>query len=188
MAVDYSARKLTYADYEQIPNDGMRHEIIDGIHYVTPAPARRHQYFLARLTARLFTFAEERRLGQVYAAPFDVLFSDYDIVQPDLVFVSNERLGVLNDKNAQGAPDLVVEVLSPSTRRRDQTIKRRLYERDGVQEYWVVDPERGTVAVHRRSGTGFAKAMELAAAAGDRLETPLLPGFALPLRDLFAEP
>jgi Uma2 family endonuclease len=186
MAVDYSARKLTYADYEQIPEDGMRHEIIDGVHYVTPAPTRRHQYLLAKLTARLFTFAEERRLGQVYAAPFDVLFSDHDIVQPDLVFFSNERLGALNDKNAQGAPDLAIEVLSPSTRRRDLMLKRRLYERDGVREYWVVDPERGTVAVHRRSGDGFAKAIDLAA-AGDRLETPLLPGFALPLRDLFAE-
>jgi len=188
MAVDYSARKLTYGDYEKFPDDGMRHELIGGIHYVTPAPTRRHQYLLGRLHARLFTFAEERRLGQVYAAPFDVLFSDFDVVQPDLLFVSNERLGVLNEKNAQGAPDLVVEVLSPSTRRTDETTKRKLYERAGVREYWVIDPTRQTVAIHRRSGAGFAKAIELAAEAADRLESPLLPGFALPLCELFAEP
>jgi Uma2 family endonuclease len=187
MVLTNPALKLTYEDYEHFPDDGKRHELIDGNHFVTPAPTRKHQYLVGRLNAWLFTFVDERRLGHVYSAPFDVVLSDADVVQPDLLFVSNERTKLLTEKNLQGAPDLVVEISSESTRRTDETAKRKLYERFGVREYWVVDPVLETVKVYRRTGGGFARASELSAKAADRLETPLLPGLELPLAELFVE-
>jgi len=187
MAISNPALKLTYEDYERFPNDGKRHELIDGDHYVTPAPSRKHQYVSGRLHARLFSFVDERRIGHVYSAPFDVVLSDVDVVQPDLLFVSSERMPRLTERNLQGAPDLVIEISSESTRRTDETTKRKLYERFGVQEYWVVDPALETVRVYRRAAGGFASAVELAAEAKDRLETPLLPGLELPLAEIFAE-
>jgi len=187
MVLNNPALKLTYEDYEHFPDDGKRHELIDGDHYVTPAPTRKHQYLAGRLNARLFTFVDERRLGQVYSAPFDVVLSAVDVVQPDLLFVSNERTQLLTDKNLRGAPDLVVEIGSESTRRTDETTKRKLYERFGVREYWVVDPVLETVKVYRQGDAGFVRTAELSAEAADSLETPLLPGLSLPLVEIFAE-
>ena len=187
MVINNPALKLTYEDYERFPVDGKRHELIDGDHHVTPAPSRKHQYVSGWLQARLFSFVGERRLGHVYSAPFDVVLSEADVVQPDLLFVSNERKPRLTERNLQGAPDLVIEISSESTRRTDETTKRKLYERFGVREYWVVDPVLETVRVYRRAAGGFASAVELSAEAADRLESPLLAGLELPLAEIFAE-
>jgi Uma2 family endonuclease len=121
----------------------------------------------------------------VFAAPFDVLFSDLDVVEPDLLYISRERAGVLTDKHVRGAPDLVVEILSPGTRKTDETIKRKLYERSDVLEYWVADPELDTIKIYRRSGDRFA---ELSVEHNDTLTTPLLPAFSATLTDVFASP
>jgi Uma2 family endonuclease len=177
-------RKLTYEDYVHFPDDGKRHEILDGEHWVTPAPSIRHQWVLTRLTARLETFAEDRQLGRVLVAPTDVLLSEHDIVQPDLLFVANERLGAFTEQNLQGAPDLAIEVLSPSTRIQDEQVKLERYERTGVREYWIVDPWRQTIRIFRRQAEGFGPAEELS--QSDVLSTPLLPGLALPLSKIFA--
>ncbi len=179
--------RLTYEDFVRIPDDGMRHEIIDGVHYVTPSPNRRHQEMVMRLSLSLGNFLEDRPdRGQVFLAPFDVVFTFHDVVEPDLVFVAPDQLDILTDKNIQGTPALVIEILSPSTRRRDQHIKRTLYERTGVREYWLIDPELNTVTVFRRAGDGsFPRASELTAAGRDTLETPLLPGWSLALSRLF---
>lgn len=90
----------------------------------------------------------------MFLSPFDVVFSFHDVVEPDLVFVAPDQLDILTDKNIQGAPALVIEIVSPSTRRRDEQLKRRLYERTGVREYWLVHPDRGTVVVFRRAADG----------------------------------
>jgi Uma2 family endonuclease len=186
MAVrDTARRKLTYEDYVLLPEDLLRHEILDGEHYVTPSPMKVHQSSSGHLFARLYLFVTEHELGTVLYAPFDVLLSPHDIVQPDLLFVSNERAAILTEANAQGAPDMVVEVLSNSTRRRDETLKRDRYERFGVLEYWLVDPLRRTVRILRRSGVGFAAPQELSAAAGDILTTALLPGFEIRVAKIF---
>ncbi|HZF11542.1 MAG TPA: Uma2 family endonuclease, partial [Thermoanaerobaculia bacterium] len=124
-----------------------------------------------------------RQMGTVLYAPFDVLLSPHDVVQPDLLFISNERAAILTEANAQGAPDLVAEILSDSTLRRDETLKRDRYERFGVLEYWLVDPLRRTVRIFRRSGTGFAAPQELSAM--DILTTPLLPGFEIRVSEIF---
>lgn len=181
-------RRLTYEDFLLFPDDdGLRHEIIDGEHYVTAAPNLRHQELVARLHLTIGTFVEDRpERGRVFLSPFDVVFSFHDIVEPDLVFVAPDQFDILTDKNIQGTPALVVEILSPSTRRRDREIKRRLYDRAGVREYWLVDPEQDVVTIHRRATDGsFPQTADLAATALDTLDTPLLPGWALPLARLF---
>jgi Uma2 family endonuclease len=186
MAVrDTARRKLTYEDYVLFPEDGQRHEILDGEHYVTPSPTWDHQGAVGNLYLKLTPFVRERQLGKVGFAPFDVLLSEHDVVQPDLFFISTERQSILTEANAQGAPDLVIEVLSGSTQRRDGTLKRDRYEGFGVREYWMVDPVRRTVRIYRRKATGFGDPALLSAAAGDVLTTPLLAGLEIRVSEIF---
>ena len=178
--------KLTYDDFVQFPDDGKRHELIDGEHYVTPSPNRKHQKVSGNFYLLIGAWLEEHPIGQLYYAPFDVVFSMYDVVEPDLLFMSNERAAlVLTDANVQGAPEIVIEIGSKSTRTRDETIKRRLYERSGVSEYWIVDPEIDVVRVYRRGADGFERPVELRADQDDRLTSPLLPDLILPLARIF---
>ncbi|HEX6864212.1 MAG TPA: Uma2 family endonuclease [Thermoanaerobaculia bacterium] len=186
MALHDRPVRLSYDDYVLIPEDGQRHEIIDGEHYVSPAPTPKHQEVLLELAVALRSFIKANRLGKLYVAPIDVVLSFYDVVQPDLVFISKERLHILTRKNIQGGPDLAIEILSDGTRRIDEGIKHSTYERFGVKEYWLVDPGRETVAVHRLEGGRFHKTADLAAAKGDVLTTPLLPGLEIRLAEIFA--
>lgn len=178
--------KLTYEDYLHLPEDGKRHELIDGDHYVTPAPFTRHQILLANLFRALDRWVDERALGRVLPAPVDVVLSEVDVVQPDLLFLAREHLERLTEANVQGPPDLVVEILSESTRRTDEITKRHLYERYGVPEYWIVDPVLEAVKVYRGApGERYARASELSREAGDVLSTPLLPDLTVPLEHIF---
>lgn len=186
MAIQDSARrKLTYEDYERIPDDGMRHEILAGELYVSAAPSLRHQRASVALTLRFGSYLEEHPLGEILTAPCDVVLSPHDVVQPDLIFISNERAAIVTEKNIQGAPDLLIEILSDSTRKRDEGIKRERYELFGVREYWLVDPVRHTVLVYRREGERFHRLGRFAAAANDLLTTPLLPGLEIHLAKIF---
>ena len=180
-------RRLTYDDFVQFPDDGLRHEIIDGEHHVTPSPNLRHQDLVGRLHLSLGGFLEDRpERGRVFLSPFDVVFSFHDVVEPDLVFVAPDQLDILTDKNIQGAPALVVEILSPSTRKRDEQLKRRLYRSLWCTRYWLVNPESDTVVVFRRAADGSFPQVEEATAQGDdTLTSPLLPGWSLPLTRLF---
>jgi Uma2 family endonuclease len=178
--------KLTYDDFVLFPDDGLRHVLIDGEHYVTPSPNTKHQQVLLNLTLLIGNWLTLHAFGRMFFAPFDVVFSRFDIVEPDLLYMSNTRAAeILTAANVQGVPELVVEIGSPGTRRRDETIKRNLYERTGVSEYWVVDPEVDVVRVYRRDGERFARPLELSAEAGDVLTSELLPGLALPLQAIF---
>ncbi len=179
--------KLTYDDFLLFPDDGLRHELIDGEHYVTPSPILRHQAISGRLYLAIGNWPRDHPAGQIFYAPLDVILSRFDVVEPDLLYVSNQRAtDLLSGKWVTGAPDLVVEIASPGTRRRDELIKRRLYEGSNVLEYWVVDPEVDVIRVYRRSGDRFGRAAELSAEAGEVLTTPLLPGLEIPLADVFA--
>jgi Uma2 family endonuclease len=177
--------KLTYDDFVHFPDDGNRHELIDGEHYVTPSPSRRHQAIVRELLGQIWSYLKHHPVGEIYGAPFDVVFSEFDVVEPDLLFVSRERAAVLTEKNVQGAPDLVVEVGSPATRRRDEKTKLQLYERFGVREYWVVDPDLDVVKVYRIAEGRYQRATELTLAEHAVLRTPLMPGLMLPLADIF---
>ncbi len=174
--------RLTYEDYCLLPNDGKRYEIIDGELFVTPSPFRPHQHVVTNLTYYLVDFVKKADLGWVYAAPFDVVFSQASVVEPDILYVSRAHAEVLTEKNIQGAPDLVVEVLSPGTLEADRTFKLKLYARYGVQEYWIIDPEGPSAEVYRRRAKGLDLAAELG--AGDSLSSPLFPGFNLLLQRL----
>lgn len=182
---DAGPRKLTYKDYLLFPDDGKRHEILDGEHFVTAVPYLRHQAVVGELFIWIRSFLGQNRVGRIFFAPVDVLLSEHDVVQPDLLFISNERLAILQKKNVQGAPDLVIEVRSAPTRRRDEGLKLDRYARLDVREYWTVDPSRNVVRVYRRPGDRLRKAVELTAAAGDRLTTPLMPGLEIPLDEVF---
>jgi Uma2 family endonuclease len=138
--------KLTYDDFVLCPDDGKRHELIDGEHYVTPSPNLKHQRICGNLYWLIRSYLELHRIGQVYFAPFDVVFSNFDVVEPDLLYLSNERAAqALTPQHVRGTPELVVEIASKGTRNRDETIKRRLCERSGVEEYWVADAELDVV-------------------------------------------
>jgi Uma2 family endonuclease len=186
--VNLSARshKLTYDDFLLFPDDGQRHELIDGEHYVTPSPNIRHHTISGRLHLLIGTWLLKHPCGRLFYAPLDVRFSMFDVVEPDLLYVSNERAAdLLGGSHVVGAPDLVIEIASPGTRQRDETIKRRLYESSSVAEYWVVDPDIDTVRVYARKDRRFARPHELSCEAGDVLTTPLLPGLEIPLGEVF---
>jgi Uma2 family endonuclease len=178
--------KLTYEDFLRFPDDGLRHEIIDGEHFVAPSPNIRHQAILGNLYWVIRSHLEANPGGRVFFAPLDVIFSMFDVVEPDLLYVSSDRLRILTDKNVRGAPDLVIEILSGSTRTVDETVKRRLYERWGVAEYWIVDPELETLRVHRRVADAFCRVGDYARETGDEFSTPLFPGLTIRLADVFA--
>lgn len=153
-----------------------------------PSPLRRHQAILGRLYLAFGNFLAGRPdLGQVYLAPFDVVFSRFDVVQPDLVFIAPDQLDILTDRNVQGSPALVIEILSEGTRTRDEQTKRRLYARCDVREYWIVDVRDDVVTVHRRVGSRMlCRAVTLGTGRGATLTTALLPGLTIPLDELLA--
>jgi Uma2 family endonuclease len=186
--VTHTGVKLTYDDFLRFPDDGKRHELIDGEHYVTPSPNTKHQIVIGNLHWLLRSYLEHHPIGRVFVAPFDVVFSRFDIVEPDLLYMSNARAAeILTAEHVKGSPELVIEIGSPSTRRRDETIKRRLYERCAVEEYWIVDPDVDVVRVYRRKGARFTRGAELSREADDALTSPLFPGSALLLNDVFKD-
>ena len=175
--------KFTYQDYQHTPDD-QRYELLDGELIMVPAPNLGHQRIGTQLGWRLAQFVTEKGRGEVFFAPCDVVLSNTDVVQPDLLFVSHERAHLLlGGDNVLGAPDLVVEILSPSTAGRDRTLKRALYAKHGVREYWLVDPDARTVTVLRLDGSAFA----VVGLYGEEqtLTSPMLAGFAVDLNEIF---
>ena len=173
--------KLTYEDYASLPDDE-RYELIDGELMPMPSPKEIHQKILKLMTLRFFS-VEARGLGTFYFAPFDVILSRFNVVQPDLIFISNARAHIITEDNIRGAPDLLVEILSPSTANYDRTTKRNLYARHGVGEYWLVDPYAKTITVLLLGAGGYDTYAVFG--EGDILTSPALAGFALNLSDLF---
>jgi Uma2 family endonuclease len=183
MPIPNPAIKFTYDDYRNTPDDS-RYELLDGELVMAPAPSLRHQRTGIRLSSLLHAFVTGRRLGEVFSPPCDVILSDADVVQPDLLFVSRERRRTLLEGDAvRGAPDLVVEILSPSTAARDRTLKRVLYARHGVREYWLVDPDAETITVMVLGTDGFE--VEAVYGKGETLTSPTLRGLAVNLDEVF---
>src|SRR5262245_5980284 len=143
-----SHTRLTYEDLLNFPDDGQRHELIDGEHYVTPSPNIRHQVLVVRLVTALANHLSQHPVGSVFCAPLDCVFTNFDVVEPDVLVVLGDQHEILTEQNVRGAPAIVIEILSPGTSRRDRGIKRDLYERGGVREYWIVDPVRNSIQVH----------------------------------------
>ena len=183
MATQKTSIKFTYEDYKHT-SDNERYELIDGeLIIMAPSPREAHQRIEMNLGWYLHGFVREHNLGRVYSAPFDVVLSNTVVVQPDLLFVSKERLYIINDDNIRGAPDLIVEILSPSTAGRDRTIKRTLYARHGIKEYWMVDTDAKNISVLFLSEQGY----EITGIYGEgqTLTSPTLEGFTLNLAEIF---
>jgi len=186
MPTAFKPKEWTYRDYLGFPEGGpLRYEVIDGELYMTPAPNIRHQEIVERLLRKIGNFLEENPVGRIFVAPCDVVLSPdpLQVVQPDLVYVSKERAGIVTAQNIRGVPDLVVEILSEGTMLRDRREKFRLYERSGVPEYWIVDQEENTVFVYRLREGRYPDPVVLQKT--DSLTSPLLPGLSVPLPSVF---
>jgi Uma2 family endonuclease len=130
-------------------------------------------------------FLKKNKIGEIFDAPYDVIFSETGIVETDLIYVSAEHASIVTEKNIQGAPDLVIEITSPSTRKTDEIIKRKLYEQYQVGEYWVVYPELETVKIYRGVNNRYERIAELSKESNDSLFTPCLPSWKMPLSEIF---
>jgi Uma2 family endonuclease len=181
MALKTRPRKTT-DDYMKLA-EGTLAELIDGELLMSPSPKKRHQQCAFRLTLLLGRYLEATRVGELYSAPFDVHLPSGDIVQPDVIFVSRNRTDIVKDW-IRGAPDLLIEILSPENRERDLFVKRALYERNGVREYWIVDPEAEAIEVLVLSGSMYASHGYFQ--SDDTLNSPLLADLTIPVRDLMA--
>jgi Uma2 family endonuclease len=185
MAEPIRSLPFTYDDYLLLPEDGPRYELIEGELLMTSAPLMGHQRLSSRLNVRIGSFVEREALGELFAAPTDVYLSPTNVVQPDLFFVAKEHSDRITRACLEGPPDLVIEILSDSSRQRDEVVKPRLYARFGIPEYWIFDRFRESVRVFRLVAGTYRKHAELSAEAGDRLATPLLPGLEIDLAELF---
>ena len=176
---------FTYEDLLHTPDDGKRYEVLEGDLIVSPSPRTKHQWIVHRVDV-LFGAAEHAGCGTACTAPMDVVLANSDVVQPDVLFITKDRKGIIAVENIQGAPDLVVEVISEGSRRRDAITKRHIYERYGVRFYWLVDPEEETVRVFELQDGAYGEPTTLR--AGQQLTCPLFPGITQDVGKLFAEP
>ena len=178
-----SSDRFTYDDYLNLPEDGKRYEILDGDIAVSASPLLRHQRVSLTLTQILDAHVRTHRLGAVYVAPVDVVLDPSTVVMPDIVFVSTDRAHILKEQAILGAPDLIVEVLSPSTATRDRTTKAKLYSRFGVTHYWIVDADEGTVEVLELARSRYRKSSVYS--GEDRFTSPLFPQLTIDIPALW---
>ncbi len=175
---------LTYRDLWHSPDDGNRWEIINGEVHVTPPPEVAHQTTVLNLASLLRSHVHKHDLGEVWVAPIGVVLEKPSGVQPDVIFVSKQRLHIVQDKGIFGAPDLVVEILSPSTAGRDRGLKREAYERSGVAHYWLLDPKRHTLLALVLNDDVYSVEAELGGVAVFRPQ--LFPSLTIRLSDVWA--
>lgn len=176
-------RPFTVADYMSLPEHGLRYQLVEGELYKAPASNRKHQFISGELEFALRKYLEGNPLGEVYDAPFDVELTDINVYQPDIVYFSKQRASYLTEHGAEGAPDLVIEILLPKTAKLDIGTKREIYARTGVLELWIVEPETRLVKVYRLKENAATPHATLA--EPDTVTTPLLPGLEIPLAKIF---
>lgn len=176
-------RRATYEDYRQFPDDGKRYEIVDGEIFMTPAPSPRHQYASKRLQRLLEAYFEGERGGLVFAAPLDVILSDEDVVQPDLVVVSSRPQ--VSARGVEGPPLVLVEILSPSRPAYDRLTKAKRYAACGVNHFWIVDPDARTLECFRLQAGAYV--LEASAGGRDTLVVSSFEGLSLPLEGLWLD-
>ncbi len=175
---------MTYHEYALLPQDRNRYEVLDGELYMTPSPTYRHQRIVSHLHSLLAAYVSRHGLGEVLTAPMDVVLSETNVVQPDILFLRADRLPPITAKNIPVAPDLIVEVLSPSSLEQDREDKKTVYARHGVAHYWLVDPDARTLEMHALSGAAYGPPTRF---SGDATATTaLFPGLSLALAGLWA--
>ena len=152
---------LRYEDYVLLPNDRNRYEILEGELTVTPAPSTKHQTASGNLFVLLAHYIKERDLGRLFYAPIDLILESTSVLQPDLLFVSKDRQHIITERAIEGVPDLVVEILSPTTSRSDRVTKAQIYARHRVPVYWIVDPEQEVIEIYLPEADGYRLAATL---------------------------
>lgn len=176
----------TYEDYSLLPNDGWRYEVIKGVLYMAPAPNTNHQRAISRLLHRLADFVEERTCGAVFTSPIDVILPGLaSPVQPDILFIAKERLPIITRQTIDGAPDLVIEVLSPATLIHDRRIKYKLYEEAGVKEYWIIDVDQSLIEVFALTNGIYTASGRYG--SGETAFSSLLDGFSVAVDSICTE-
>jgi len=176
--------RLTYDDYLRAPA-GLRYELVEGVLRMTPSPSITHQEVSMRLVRVFLERLQDKGMGKVYHAPCDVVLSYHDVVQPDIFFISRDRLGIIGKANVKGSPDLVIEILSESTKDWDRVSKRRVYSLYGVREFWIVDPDARTIEIASRRGSS----LETAGVhhVGETASSLILPELMVDVGPLFPE-
>lgn len=175
--------KLTYKDYELFPDNGKVHQLINGEHYMTPSPFTRHQWISGNMVLYFRNYLEANPVGYVFYAPLDVVFSDYDIVQPDIIYVSREKKEIIGEKHIKGVPDLLIEILSKSTENIDKKLKKDLYAQYGVPEYWIVDSETDIVLCYALKEGKYELLRSYT--RHETIDTALIPGLEIKLDKVF---
>jgi len=177
--------RFTYSDYRLLPDNGKRYELIDGDLIMMPSQTVLHQDVLASLLLWLFDFVKKNAAGEVLIAPLDVVLSKYDVVQPDIFFISKKNRHIITQPCIRGMPGLIAEVLLPKRIRHDRTVKRKLYARYGLPELWLVGPAKRCVEVYRLQDGELQRVHTLA--GNQKLTSPLLPGFEITVNSIFPE-
>lgn len=172
---------FTYRDMISWEADNFRHELFEGEHVMTPSPTTYHQKIVFNLGYHLRNYVEKNNLGEIFIAPLDVVFHDIDVFVPDLIFVSKENYDIVKDTHIQGAPDLLIEVLSPATAKRDREMKYKRYAWYGVKEYWIVDSENKLIEVHDLLKNKLIEVFP----KNQKLSSPTFPDLNLELNDIF---
>jgi Uma2 family endonuclease len=175
--------KLTFEQFRQLPDDGKQYELVCGEVHLTPSPTTKHQIILYRLVSSLDVYLSKNPLGKLLFAPLDVRLSVDTALQPDLIFIANAHAAIIQEDYIRGTPDLVVEVLSPSTTAHDRATKSPIYAEAGVGEMWIIDPQAMTIEILKLQGNKYL--VEAALAGSRALTSTCFPGWELPLHDLF---
>jgi len=177
--------KFTIEDYFALPEDGKQYEILDGELRMSPSPNAKHQTVLLNLATILKQYAEQHGTGKIFVAPFDIILSNYNVVQPDILFISKDNYAILTSDNIQGVPDLMIEILSPASMNHDRNIKRKIYARFGLPEYWLVHPEKKYLQILRLQAGTLRQVAEFK--ANEVLTSPVFPGLEIKMSDVFKE-
>jgi Uma2 family endonuclease len=185
MVISHQRSKLllTYREYALLPDDGRRHELVEGDFYVTPAPTSHHQTVSRRLQHALMTQLEDKGLAFVFDAPFDVILADTTVVEPDLAIIRASRRELISKRGLEGPPDVAVEILSESSKGQDQFLKKTVYARFGIPEYWLIEPELGFVTINRLVDGAYEEHQRLDRAS--TLTSPEFPEVSIPLTPVF---
>jgi Uma2 family endonuclease len=175
----------TYQDWLQLPDDGYLYEVIDGVLHMTPPPRILHQRVTFRLARQLGNYVEEHQLGEVLAAPVGVRLPSQPVpLQPDILFIRQERLNIIGEDVVEGAPDLIIEVLSPSNWLYDRREKKQVYQQGDVAEYWIVDPRTKNIEVYQLEGGAYLLIGQYG--AGETAPSPGIAGFEVLVDEIFA--
>jgi Uma2 family endonuclease len=175
--------QFTYEDYLELPDDGKIYEIIDGELYMSTSPTPNHQTIVHDFSFTLIAYLRGHPIGKVFPAPLEVYFSEINLTRPDIMFISNEHLDIIKPTQIKGAPDLVIEELSPNTEKRDRTVKLKMYAKLGVEEYWMAREKTTTIQIFRPREGKLVPVARLGKT--DMLTSPLFPGLEIPLDEIF---